>query len=81
MDFDPSGVLSIMMDNIVNPKCDECQRWIPDAKGMGPHLCFECRASLDREIAHLNREFREAEGKRRSVHRVILPEAMREPRP
>lgn len=70
-------LLSHMMDSIVNPKCDECHRAIHSAKGMGPHLCFECRASLSREQAHLDREFRAAEGKRRTVHRVKLPEGMK----
>lgn len=73
--MDADKVVSIMMDQIVNPKCDDCGRRLDlpaHVAVRGPHECVQCRAAREREQAARYRDWLSQERPRnRTVH--VMP--------
>lgn len=74
-------VLDVMMDAIVNPRCDECgasvENEVPKEERLnGPHLCFLCKLRGAAELEARYQEFVSQERPDRRVHIVKLPPGM-----
>lgn len=62
------------MDNIVNPRCDECGVRVPSVL---PQLCPECADRMRRASRRAMLEWLSQERPDRRVHIVKLPDGMK----
>lgn len=71
------SALDVMMDSIVDPRCDECGAGVHPG-GIGPHLCPTCSARMAADFDARFRDWLSQERPRgRRVHVVRLPDGMR----